>query len=76
MHVTGEGPPFMKVGSGKRSRVLYKQSDVCLWLENKILITQHGIRSVKGDLGSSTITRRMQKFGADNVSYSKLRCAL
>lgn len=34
MRVTGEGPPFMKAGAGKRSRVLYKQSDVTGWLES------------------------------------------
>ncbi len=33
MRVTGEGPRFMKAGAGKRSRVLYKQSDIVEWLE-------------------------------------------
>ncbi|MGH1351330.1 MAG: helix-turn-helix domain-containing protein [Methyloligellaceae bacterium] len=33
MRVTGEGPPFMKAGAGKRSRVLYRQSDISKWLE-------------------------------------------
>ncbi len=36
MRVTGDGPPFMKAGSGKRSRVLYKQSDIIGWLESNI----------------------------------------
>ncbi len=36
MRLTGDGPPFMKIGSGKRSRVLYKQSHITEWLENRI----------------------------------------
>ncbi|MEM7620188.1 MAG: helix-turn-helix domain-containing protein [Pseudomonadota bacterium] len=34
MRVTGDGPRFMKAGTGKRSRVLYKTSDISEWLEN------------------------------------------
>ncbi len=34
MRVTGGGPPFMKAGTGKRSRVLYKLSDITEWLES------------------------------------------
>lgn len=33
MRVTGDGPRFMKAGTGKRSRVLYKASDISEWLE-------------------------------------------
>lgn len=33
MRVTGDGPKFLKAGSGKRSRVLYKSSDIKHWLE-------------------------------------------
>ena len=36
MRVTGDGPPFLKAGAGKRSRVLYKQSIVVEWLEGNI----------------------------------------
>ncbi len=31
--VTGGGPKFMKAGNGKRSRVLYKHTDIIEWLE-------------------------------------------
>lgn len=34
MRVTGDGPRFMKAGNGKRSRVLYKRSEIQNWLEN------------------------------------------
>jgi len=33
MRVEGTGPRYLKVGPGKRSRVLYRQSDVLSWLE-------------------------------------------
>lgn len=33
MRVEGTGPRFLKVGPGKRSRVLYRQSDLLSWLE-------------------------------------------
>ena len=32
MRVDGTGPRYLKVGPGKRSRVLYRQSDVEAWL--------------------------------------------
>lgn len=32
--VVGGGPPFLKVGNGKRNRVLYRQGDLRAWLEN------------------------------------------
>jgi predicted DNA-binding transcriptional regulator AlpA len=32
MRVEGTGPRFLKVGPGKRSRVLYRQSDLLAWL--------------------------------------------
>ena len=33
MRVEGTGPRYIKVGPGKRSRVLYRQGDVEEWLE-------------------------------------------
>lgn len=32
MRVDGTGPRYLKVGPGKRSRVLYRQSEVEAWL--------------------------------------------
>ncbi|MEQ1712738.1 MAG: helix-turn-helix domain-containing protein [Hyphomicrobium sp.] len=32
MRVEGTGPRYLKVGPGKRSRVLYRQADVETWL--------------------------------------------
>ena len=32
MRVEGTGPRYLKVGPGKRSRVLYRQSEVEAWL--------------------------------------------
>ncbi len=32
--VVGTGPRYLKVGPGKRARVLYKATDVELWLTN------------------------------------------
>lgn len=32
MRVDGTGPRYIKVGPGKRSRVLYRESDVADWL--------------------------------------------
>jgi excisionase family DNA binding protein len=32
MRVEGTGPRYIKVGPGKRSRVLYRQQDVETWL--------------------------------------------
>lgn len=32
MRVEGTGPRYLKVGPGKRSRVLYRQADVEEWL--------------------------------------------
>ena len=34
LRVTGTGPSFLKAGIGKRSRVLYKHSEIVEWLEN------------------------------------------
>ena len=34
LRVTGTGPSFLKAGVGKRSRVLYKHSEIVEWLEN------------------------------------------
>ncbi len=33
MRVEGTGPRYLKVGPGKRSRVLYRQGDVMDWLD-------------------------------------------
>jgi predicted DNA-binding transcriptional regulator AlpA len=35
MRVDGTGPRYLKVGPGKRSRVLYRQSEVLAWLERQ-----------------------------------------
>jgi len=32
LRVSGEGPLYLKVGPGKRARVLYRQSDLESWL--------------------------------------------
>ena len=32
MRVEGTGPPYLKVGPGKRSRVLYREQDVLGWI--------------------------------------------
>lgn len=32
---TGEGPPYMKLGSGRTSRVVYDKRDVDAWLASK-----------------------------------------
>lgn len=33
MRVEGTGPRYIKVGPGKRSRVLYREADVLSWVE-------------------------------------------
>jgi excisionase family DNA binding protein len=33
MRVEGTGPRYLKVGPGKRSRVIYRQQEVMAWLE-------------------------------------------
>ncbi len=33
MRVEGTGPRYLKVGPGKKSRVLYRQQEVVTWLE-------------------------------------------
>lgn len=35
MRVDGTGPRYLKAGPGKRSRVLYRQSDILAWLERQ-----------------------------------------
>jgi predicted DNA-binding transcriptional regulator AlpA len=35
MRGTGEGPPFLKLGSGRTSRVMYDRRDVDAWLTSK-----------------------------------------
>lgn len=35
MRVEGGGPPFMKAGPGKRSRVLYRYQDLIDWLSRR-----------------------------------------
>lgn len=32
MRVDGSGPPYVKVGAGKRSRVLYREIEIDAWL--------------------------------------------
>lgn len=32
MRVAGTGPRYLKVGPGKRARVLYRQDDITIWL--------------------------------------------
>lgn len=31
----GHGPPFFKLGPGKRARVLYKKDDLIAWIESR-----------------------------------------
>lgn len=33
MRVEGNGPRYLKVGGGKRSRVLYREGEILAWLE-------------------------------------------
>lgn len=35
MRVEGGGPPFLKAGPGKRSRVLYRYKDLIDWLSQR-----------------------------------------
>lgn len=35
MRVEGGGPPFLKAGPGKRSRVLYRYQDLIDWLSRR-----------------------------------------
>lgn len=35
MRVDGTGPRYLKAGPGKRSRVLYRQSDILAWLDRQ-----------------------------------------
>ena len=35
MRVQGTGPRFLKVGPGKRSRVLYRLAEINAWLEKQ-----------------------------------------
>jgi predicted DNA-binding transcriptional regulator AlpA len=35
MRVDGTGPRYLKAGPGKRSRVLYRESDILAWLERR-----------------------------------------
>ena len=35
MRVDGNGPRFLKAGTGKRSRVLYRLEDIQSWLESQ-----------------------------------------
>jgi len=36
MRVEGSGPRYLKAGGGKRSRVLYRESDIADWLEEHV----------------------------------------
>lgn len=33
LRVEGGGPRYLKVGGGKRSRVLYREGEILVWLE-------------------------------------------
>lgn len=35
MRGTGQGPPFLKLGNGRTSRVMYDRRDVDTWLASK-----------------------------------------
>ena len=35
MRIEGTGPRYLKVGPGKRSRVIYRQSDIMTWLDRQ-----------------------------------------
>lgn len=35
MRVQGTGPRYLKVGPGKRSRVLYRQAEIDAWLDKQ-----------------------------------------
>lgn len=35
MRVQGTGPRYLKVGPGKRSRVLYRAAEITTWLESR-----------------------------------------
>ncbi len=35
MRVNGTGPRYLKVGPGKRSRVLYRATEITAWLESQ-----------------------------------------
>ena len=34
MRLDGSGPPFIKLGTGKRARVVYRRSDIEAWLRS------------------------------------------
>ena len=35
MRIEGTGPRYLKVGPGKRSRVIYRQTDIIGWLDRQ-----------------------------------------
>ena len=35
MRIEGTGPRYLKVGPGKRSRVIYRQTDIIAWLDRQ-----------------------------------------
>jgi excisionase family DNA binding protein len=35
MRIDGSGPPFLKAGGGKRSRVIYAVADIQAWLSGQ-----------------------------------------
>ena len=35
MRIEGTGPRYLKVGPGKRSRVIYRQTDIITWLDRQ-----------------------------------------
>lgn len=40
MRLTGDGPPFMKVGA---RRVIYRQSDIESWLAERTFVSTSGV---------------------------------
>lgn len=36
MRTTGDGPPFLKAGGGKRARVLYRRGDLNAWINGQV----------------------------------------
>lgn len=44
---TGEGPPYIKLGNGKRSKVIYRRSDIDAWLECHLRVSPGNGRTFK-----------------------------
>lgn len=37
--VEGAGPPYIKLGSGKRARVVYRKSDLEDWIDSSVFVS-------------------------------------